>query len=128
VLPTATLPKATELGVALSAAAVVPDPLRAISEGEPSALLAIVIVPVSATPAVGLKTAEMEALWPALSEIGSFGPEAVNPVPATEIPETVSISAPLFVTVTVLVALCPTAKFPKLTVLGEISIDTPVAV
>ncbi len=91
-------------------------------------MLAIVIVPVSATPAVGLNTAEMEALWPALSEMGSFGPEAVNPVPATEIPETVSISAPLLVTVTVLVTLCPTAKFPKLTALGEISIDTPVAV
>jgi hypothetical protein len=41
-----------------------------ISEGEPSALLVIVIVPVSALPAVGLKMAEMDALWPALSEIG----------------------------------------------------------
>jgi hypothetical protein len=127
-LPTATLPKAIELGVAVSSAAdvVVPVPLRATSDGEPSALLAIVIVPVSAFPAVGLKTAEMEALWPALSDIGSFGPEALNPVPATEIPETVSISVPLFVTVTVFVALCPTAKFPKLTVLGDISIEGPV--
>jgi hypothetical protein len=129
-VPTATLPKAIELGVAVSAAAVavvvVPVPLRAISDGEPSALLAIVIVPVSAFPAVGLKTAEMEALWPALSDIGSFGPEALNPVPVTEIPETVSISVPLLDTVTVFVALCPTAKFPKLTVLGDISIEGPV--
>ena len=128
-LPTATLPKAIELGVAVSAAAVVPVvpvPLSATSDGEPSALLAIVIVPVSAFPAVGLKTAEMEALWPALSDIGSFGPEALNPVPATEIPETVSISVPLLVTVTVFVALCPTARFPKLTLVGDTSIEGPV--
>jgi hypothetical protein len=127
-LPTATLPKAIELGVAVSAAAavaVVPVPLRAISDGEPSALLAIVIVPVSAFPAVGLKTAEIEALWPALSEIGSFGPEAVKPAPVTEIPESVSISVPLLVTVTVFVVLWPTARFPKLTELGEISIEGP---
>ena len=128
-LPTATLPKAIELGVAVSSVAlvVVPVPLRAIRDGEPSALLAIVIVPVSAVPAVGLKTAEMEALWPALSDNGSFGPEALNPVPVTEILETVSSSVPLLVTVNVFVALCPTAKSPKLTVLGDISIEGPVA-
>ena len=128
-LPTATLPKAIELGVAVSSAAVVvvPVPLRATSDGEPSALLAIVIFPVSAFAPVGLKTAEMEALWPALSDIGSFGPEALNPVPVTEIPETVSTSVPLLVTVTVFVALCPTVKSPKLTVLGDISIEGPVA-
>jgi hypothetical protein len=125
--PTATLPKAIELGVTVSAAPVMPAPLRATIEGEPSALLAIVIAPVSEFPAVGLKTAEMEALWPALSEMGSFGPDAVKPGPVTEIPETVSISVPLLVTVTVFVALCPTARFPKLTVLGDTSIEAPVA-
>jgi len=113
--------------VSAAAVVVVPVPLRAISDGEPSALLAIVIVPVSAFPVVGLNTAETEALWPALSDIGSFGPEALNPVPVTEIPETVSVSVPLLVTVTVFVALCPTAKLPKLTVLGDISIEGPVA-
>lgn len=82
-----------------------PAPLRAISEGEPAALLLIVIVPLSASPAVGLKIAEIDALWPALSEIGRCGPEAVKPVPATEIPETVNISIPVLVSVTVFVAL-----------------------
>jgi len=104
-LPTATLPKAIEFGVAVSAAAVVPAPLRATSEGEPAALLVIVIVPVSASPAVGLNKAEMDVLCPALSEIGRCGPEAVKPVPVTEIPETVNISAPVLVSVTVFVAL-----------------------
>jgi hypothetical protein len=125
--PTPTFPKAIEPGLAVSAAPVMPAPLRATIEGEPTALLAIVIVPVSEFPAVGLKTAEIEALWPALSEIGSFGPDAVKPVPVTEIPETVSISVPLLVSVTVCVALCPMAKFPKLTVLGDTSIEGPVA-
>lgn len=134
-LPTATLPKAIELGVAVSAAGVaggvevvVPVPLSATSDGEPSALLAIVIVPVSAFAAVGLNTAEIEVLWPAASEIGRCGPEAVNPVPATEIPETLSASVPVLVSVTVFVVLCPTVTFPKLTELGDNSIETPVTV
>ena len=109
-----------------AAVVVVPVPLRAIRDGEPSALLVIVIIPVSAFAPVGLKTAEMEALLPALSDSGSFGPEALNPVPVTEIPEIVSSSVPSLVTVTVFVALCPTAKFPKLTVLGDISIEGPL--
>jgi len=86
----------------------------------------IVIVPVSAFPAVGLKTVEIDVLWPAAREIGKCGPEAVNPVPATEIPETLSTSVPLLVSVTVFVALCPIVTLPKLTELGDISIATPV--
>ena len=116
--PTATLPKAIELGVAVSAAAVgavVPVPLNATSEGDSAALLVIVIVPVSAFPAVGLNTAEIDVLWPAASEIGRCGPEAVNPVPDTEIPETLNASVPVLVSVTVFVVLSPTATFPKLT-------------
>ena len=115
-----------ELGVAFSAAAVAPVPLRATSEGEPAALLVIVIVPLSASPAVGLNIAEMDALCPALSDRGRRGPEAVKPVPATEIPETVNISIPVLVSVTVFVALSPTARLPKLTALGDISIETRV--
>ena len=107
---------------------VVPVPLNAMREGEPAALLVIVIVPVSAAPAVGLNTAEIDVLCPAASEIGRCGPEAVNPVPATEIPETLSASVPVLVSVTVFVVLCPAATFPKLTELGDISIATPVTV
>jgi len=88
-------------------------------------LLVMVIVPVSWVSTVGLKTAETLALWPALSEIGSAGPEAVNPVPFTEIAETASISVPLFVSVTVCVALWPTPTVPKLRVLDDSSIAMP---
>jgi hypothetical protein len=50
----------------------------------------------------------------------------VKPVPATEIPETVNISIPVLVSVTVFVALRPTARLPKLTAFGDISIVAPV--
>jgi len=105
---------------------VVPVPLSATSEGEPATLLVIVIVPVSAAPAAGLNTAEIDVLCPAASEIGRCGPEAVKPLPATEIPETLSASVPELVSVTVFVMLCPIATLPKLTELGDISIATPV--
>jgi len=127
VLPTVTVPKAIDAGDTVSAAADVPVPARATNVGELGALLAIVIVPVSWLSTVGLKTAETLALWPALSEIGSLGPEAVNPVPFTEIAETDSMSVPLFVSVTVCVALWPTPKVPKPTELGDTSIATPGA-
>jgi hypothetical protein len=124
-LPTATLPKAIEAGIAVNDAPVMPAPLRATIEGEVAALLAIVIAPVSALPTVGLNTAEIDALCPALSDSGRCGPEAVNPVPVTVIAETVSISVPLLVNVTVCVALLPIARFPKLTEVGDNSIVAP---
>ena len=124
-LPTATLPKAIEAGVAVSAAAVMPLPLRATSEGELGALLAIVIIPVSLALVVGLNAAVIVVLWPALNDSGRCGPEAVNPAPDTDIAKTVSMSVPLLDSVTVCVALWPTAKFPKLRVVADRSIDTP---
>ncbi len=125
-LPTATSPKVIAAGVAVSAAPVTPVPLRATSEGELAALLAIVIIPVSLAPVVGLNAAVMDAVWPALSDIGSFGPEAVNPVPDTEIAEMVSESVPLLDNVTDCVALCPTAKFPKLRTVADRFSEAPV--
>ena len=126
-LPTATLPNAIEAGVAVSAAAVMPLPLSATSEGELGALLAIVIIPVSLASVVGLNAAVMDAVWPGLSDIGRCGPEAVNPAPDTEIAEMVSNSAPLLDNVTDCVALCPTAKFPKLRTVADRFIEAPVA-
>jgi hypothetical protein len=84
-----------------------------------SALLVIVIVPVSGAPAVGLNITVIVVLCPALSAIGRWGPEAVNPAPVTEIPEIVTIALPVFVRVTVFALLWPTAKLPKLIELGE---------
>ena len=50
----------------------------------------------------------------------------MDPVPATEIPETVNISVPLLLSVTDFVVLWPIVTFPKLIKLGAISIETPV--
>jgi hypothetical protein len=106
-LPTETVPNATDEGDTLSTdvAAVVPVPLRAtVIEGS-TALLAIVTVPLSTALAVGLKRTLTMVLWPALKEIGRCGPEAVNPLPATEIPEIVTMPLPVLVNVTVFVPL-----------------------
>jgi hypothetical protein len=106
-LPTETVPNATDEGDTLSTdvAAVVPVPLRAtVIEGS-TALLAIVIVPLSTALAVGLNRTLIVVLWPELKEIGRCGPEAVNPLPATEIPEIVTMPLPVLVNVTVFVPL-----------------------
>ena len=66
-----------------------------------TALLVIVIVPVSEAPAAGLNTTLIVVLCPALSAMGRCGPEAVNPVPATEIPVIIKMPEPVFVKVTV---------------------------
>jgi hypothetical protein len=83
----------------------VPVPLRAtVIEGS-TALLAIVTVPLSTALAVGLNRTLIVVLWPALKEIGRCGPEAVNPLPVTEIPEIVTMPVPVLVSVTVFVPL-----------------------
>lgn len=100
-----TVPNATDAGDALSTGVVAPVPLRATSIVGWIALLVIVIVPVAEVPVVGLKTTLIVVLCPALSAMGRCGPDAVNPVPATEIPEIVKIPVPVFVKVTVFVLL-----------------------
>ncbi len=118
-LPTVTLPNATDDGEALRAAVVVPVPVRATSMAGSRALLVMVIVPAAEEPAVGLKTTLIVVLWPALRAIGRCGPEALNPGPATEIPEMIRIPVPVLLNVTVFVVLSPIAKFPKLIELGD---------
>lgn len=106
-LPTETVPNAIDAGETLSTevGAVVPVPLNSTVIVGSTALLLIVTVPLSAALAVGLNRTLIVVLWPALKEIGRCGPDAVNPLPATEIPEIVRIPFPVLVNVTVFVSL-----------------------
>lgn len=107
-LPTEMVPNAIDAGETLRIdvkAVVVPVPLRATVIVGSRALLLIATVPLSAALAVGLNRTPMVVLWPALKAIGRCGPEAVNAVPVTEIPEIVKIPVPVLVNVTVCVLL-----------------------
>jgi hypothetical protein len=88
--------------------------------GEPGALLTIEMLPVAAPAAVGVKTAENEALLPALIFIGMLAPLTLNPVPEADAPVTVNVAVPAFVRVTVCVPLLPTETLPKGTFAGLI--------
>lgn len=107
-LPTEMVPNAIDAGEMLRIdveTVVVPVPLRATVVVGSRALLLIATVPLSAALEVGLKRTLMVVLWPALKAIGRCGPEAVNAVPVTEIPEIVKIPVPVLVSVTVCVLL-----------------------
>jgi hypothetical protein len=118
-LPTATDPKFTLEGLALSCP-IVPVPDSAMDAGDPGALLTIEMLPVAAPADAGVNIAENEALLPALIVIGMLAPLVLNPLPDGEALVTVSVAVPAFVNVTVCDPLLPTATFPKATLAGLI--------
>lgn len=118
-LPTATDPKLTLEGLALSWPSV-PVPDNAIDAGDPGALLTIEMPPVAAPATVGVKIAENDALLPALIVIGMLAPLMLNPVPDGDAADTVSVAVPALVSVTVCVPLLPTDTLPKATLAGLI--------
>lgn len=60
----------------------------------------IVNVPLAAPAAVGVKIALKVALCPALIVVGKLGPVKLNPLPAAVALDTVTLTPPVFVTVT----------------------------
>jgi hypothetical protein len=120
-LPTCTLPKLTLAGLALSPPCV-PVPLNAIARGDPGALLAIEMLPLTLPAAVGAKPAVNDALCPALIVTGAVIPLMPNPVPETFAAEIVTFAVPVFFNVTVTDPLLPTCTLPKLT-LAELALN-----
>jgi hypothetical protein len=110
-LPTLTDPKLTLEGLAPSCPWT-PVPDKAISAGEPGALLTTEMLPVAAPEDVGAKTAANEALLPALIVIGQLAPLTLNPATEADAWLTVRVALPLFVSVIVWVALLPTDTLP----------------
>lgn len=76
--------------------------------------------PVAAPAALGVKTAENEALLPALIVIGMPVPLMLNPVPEGEALLIVNVAVPAFVSVTDRVPALPTDTLPKATLAGLI--------
>jgi hypothetical protein len=60
----------------------------------------MVSVPLAAAAADGVKITLNVALCPALSVIGGFAPVTVNPLPLATTLDSVTLSPPVFVTVT----------------------------
>jgi hypothetical protein len=119
-LPTFTLPKLSEVGLAASvpAAAAPPVPINWTVLVGFDALLVSVTLPLTAPAVVGANVAENEADCPGASVSGSCNPVAVKPVPLVVIPEIVRFALPLLFKLTVRVVLVPVACVPKSTFVG----------
>ena len=120
-LPTLTLPKLTLVGLMLNPDCVcvcVPVPLNATVIAEPDASLAIEMLPLAPPTEDGVKLAEKLMLWPALSVIGMDNPAMAKPVPETLAEEIVMLTVPEFVRVICCDPLLPTARLPKLMLVG----------
>jgi hypothetical protein len=115
--PVTTLRKLTLEGVAESCGSM-PVPLSAIPSGDPTALLVIEMLPVTAPAEAGLNVAEKVAFWPALMVKGVESPEIAKPTPETLAAEIVTLVVPELVRVTDCDPLLPTRTLPKLTLAG----------
>lgn len=118
VLPRLTFPKLMLVGDA-DTCSVTPAPLKATVAGEFAALLVTLIAPVELPVAVGAKVAEKALDCPAVRVRGKARPLRLNPVPLAAAAETVTLAVPVFVKVTLCVAVLPTFTFPKLMLAGE---------
>lgn len=125
VLPTPTLPKETFAGLAeICGCAAVPDPLSAIANGDPGALLVTETVPVAGPADVGANFAVNEVFWPGVRVTGVAGPVMLKPAPEAVACEIVILAVPEFVRVTDKVPLLPTTTLPKLP-LGGLAVRFP---
>jgi hypothetical protein len=125
-LPIFTSPKLTEGGVTVkSEACETPVAAKVTMTGESGALLLIITFPEAAPLAAAVNVVETFTLSPGVKAMGSATDFIENPAPATEIPDTVRLFVPVFVTVRVFDALWPTVSDPKLILAGLTSIDMP---
>jgi len=118
VLPTDTLPNVTLAGLIVSCGCeAVPVPDKAITSGEPGALLAIETLPVALPAVVGANFAVNDVLCPAVSVI-AVRPVMLNPVPDALPCEIATLPVPVFFRVTLTDSLAPTSRLPKLMLVG----------
>ena len=95
-----------------------PDPDKAITSGEPGALLAIETLPVALPAVVGENFAVNDVLCPAVSVSGAARPVMLNPVPDALPCDIATLAVPEFFKVTLTDPLEPTSKLPKLMLVG----------
>ena len=119
-------PKLKLLGFEPSWPCETPVPESGTESVELTASELIVSVPLAAPAAAGVKTALKVALCPALMVAGMPGPVKLNPLPPADALDTVTLTPPVFVTVTGTDLLLPTVTLPKLTLLG-LAVREPAA-
>ena len=78
--------------------------------------------PVWLPVAVGVKIALNVALCPAVKVAGNPGPVKLNPVPVAAAAEIVTVTPPVFVTVTGTDGVLPIITFPNATLAGDAAI------
>jgi hypothetical protein len=91
-----------------------PVPERPMVAGEPVALLVTVTAPVTLPAAVGLKITLKLSCCVGVRVAGVPAPLRLNPVPEAAMLETVTLTFPVLVTVSVCVAEVPVFTLPKL--------------
>lgn len=116
VCPTVTLLKFNDAGEIVSPGCM-PVPLREIVSGEFEASLVTVRSPVAAPSDGGANRTWTVTLCPTGIEEEGFPPITLNADPETVACEMFTAAVPVFVTLTLCVALLPTATFPKLRLL-----------
>lgn len=94
-----------------------PDPDKAITSGEPGALLTIETLPVALPAVVGANFAVNDVLCPVVS-VCAARPVMLNPVPDTLPCEIATLAVPVFFKVTLTDPLAPTSRLPKLILVG----------
>jgi hypothetical protein len=104
--------------------ACVAVPVREIIRGEFEASLITVSAPFAAPSAVGANWRVTVLLWPTASEPAGLPPVTVKPVPVRVACEMFTVAVPVFVIVTLWVALPPTATLPNVTDV-ELAESTP---
>ena len=117
VFPVFRLPKSIDAGD-IEICDCTPVPLSAIVAGELVALLITDTAPLKLPLAVGANATLNEVDCPALSVVGDI-PLTVKPLPVTLSFDSETLPVPVFVRVTVFVALVPAAMLPKLKEVGE---------
>lgn len=121
-LPTTTLLKAMLPGFAINVEfAATPLPANVSVCGELGALSVNTMFPVTPPATVGANCTLKDALKPAAIVAGRESPLILIPFPEIVAAVTVRLAFPLFVRLTVCVALCPIVTFPKLTEAGVIA-------
>lgn len=93
-------------------------PLRAMTRGEPGALLVIEMLPLSVPAAVGANFAVNDALMFGSIVCGRVSPLMLKPVPEALAAEIVTLAVPVFISATGIEALAPARMLPKFTLAG----------
>jgi hypothetical protein len=115
--PTVTFPKFREAGEIVSPGWV-PVPVREIVKGELAASLTIERLPVTAPTDGGANCIWIVPLCPTRIALNGLPPTAEKPVPEILADWILTVPVPVFVNVSVCVALFPTERLPKLTVVA----------